>query len=78
MDKCRRTSCGIHTYWYVKQLKADHFDALEAARGTIADQQIELVQLRSDYENISGLLIEAREQIAALEAAVKEKEVENG
>jgi hypothetical protein len=31
MDKCKRTSCGIHTYWYVKQLKADHLSALEVA-----------------------------------------------
>ncbi len=39
---------------------------IKQSRETIADQQIELVQLRKDYECVSGLLVKAREHIAAL------------
>jgi chromosome segregation ATPase len=51
----------------IDSMKAD----LTAARETVADQQIELVQLRKDYESVSSLLIDAREEIKAITAAGK-------
>jgi regulator of replication initiation timing len=49
-------------YPIVDGLKAE----IAAARETVADQQIELVTLRRDYERVSGLLVEAREKNAIL------------
>jgi hypothetical protein len=40
--------------------------AVAGLRDIIVDQRIEVVSLRRDYETVSGLLVKAREQIAAL------------
>ena len=71
---------GSSFYWKEQYEKVlSNIAALEAARETVADQQIELVQLRKDYDSVKGLLIKAREKIAALtaerDALLKEIEI---